>query len=141
MNGLKSVCGALLLAASFTASADALATLADAGVFQKAQKDVATLQRAELESLSDAIATCSAVSIGQRMQQYECERSLNLYWMHYSRGRPLDDYLTAAGGLFAAFDNNAFNPSQEMSLAYRRTASNLLALMKSINERYRQLEK
>ena len=145
MDGLKfrfSFLGAALcLAASFAAAADALAILNDASLFQKAQKDVATVAKAELDVLSEALATCSAVSIGQRMQQYECERSLNVYWMRYNRGRALDEYLEATGGLFAAFDNNALNPSPEMTAAYRRTANNLVALMKSVNERYRQIEK
>jgi hypothetical protein len=141
MNGIKSLCGALCLAASFAAAADALTTLNDTTQFEKAQKDIASVPRAELDALSEALATCSAVSIGQRMQQYECERSLNLYWMRYNRGRALDQYLEATGGLFAAFDNNALNPSPEMTGAYRRTANNLVALMKSVNERFRQLEK
>lgn len=142
MKRLQSLGGALCLAVSFSASAaDALATLNDASAFEKAQKDIATLNKAELDVLSEALATCSAVSIGQRMQQYDCERSLDVYWMRYNRGRALDEYLEATGGLFAAFDNNALNPSPEMTGAYRRTASNLVALMKSVNERYRQVEK
>lgn len=145
MNGFRFaigfIGGALCLAASFAVSADALATLNDATLFQKSQKDIASLAKGELDVLSEALATCSAVSIGQRMQQYECERSLNVYWMRYNRGRALDEYLEATGGLFAAFDNNALNPSPDMTGAYRRTANNLVALMKSVNERFRQIEK
>lgn len=141
MKRLQYLGGLLCLAASFAASADAMDTLNDATAFQKAQKDIATLAKAELDVLSEALAACSAVSIGQRMQQYECERSLDVYWMRYNRGRALDQYLEAVGGLFAAFDNNALNPSQEMTGAYRRTASNVVALMKSVNERYRQVER
>jgi hypothetical protein len=132
---------ALGLAMSAAASADALATLNDAEGFKKAQKDVAAMPRAELDALLDAVATCSSVSIGQRLQQFECERGLNVYWARYSRGRAIDNYLAALGGLFTAFDNNAVNPSQEMSQGYRRASGDLVTLMHSINERYRQIEK
>jgi hypothetical protein len=141
MNRLQLLCAALGLAACGAACADALSVLNDATLFDKAQKDVATVSRAELDVLSDALAVCSAVSIGQRMQQFECERSLNLYYMRYNRGRAIDQYLEAAGGLYAAFDNNALNPSPEMTGGYRRMANNLVVLMKAVNERFRQLEK
>jgi hypothetical protein len=141
MDRIKLLCGALCLALSGAAAADALTTLNDAEGFKKAQKDVATMPRAELDALLDAVASCSAVSIGQRLQQFECERGLNIYWARYSRGRALDNYLTALGGLFTAFDNNALNPSQEMTQGYRRASNDLVTLMHSINERYRQLEK
>lgn len=135
------LCGVLFLALSGAAAADALATLNDAEGFKRAQKDVATMPKAELDALLDAAATCSAVTIGQRMQQFECERSLSIYWAHYNRGRAIDNYLTALGGLFAAFDNNATNPTQDMTQGYKRASNDLVSLMKTINERYRQLEK
>lgn len=141
MNRTKILLGALCLSLSASAAADALTTLNDADNFKKAQKDVAAMSRVELDPLLDAVATCSSVSIGQRMQQFECERVLNIYWARYSRGRAIDNYLSALGGLFTAFDNNALNPSQEMSLGYKRASSDLVSLMKSINERYRQLDK
>jgi hypothetical protein len=129
---------ALLLCAG-SAAADALTTLNDAGVFKRAQQDVATLDRAELDALSATVATCVAVSIGQRMQQFECERGINLYWARYGRGRALDDYLTALGGLFAAFDNNPLGTTPQMNQTYRRASENLVTLTKDINARYRQL--
>lgn len=141
MNRVRMLCAALGLALSGAASADALATLNDAEGFKKAQKDVAAMSRAELDALLDAVATCSSVSIGQRMQQFECERGLNIYWARYSRGRAIDNYLSALGGLFTAFDNNALNPTSEMSQGYRRASTDLVNLMHSINERYRQLDK
>ena len=141
MNRMKILLGALCLGLSSAAAADALATLNDAEGFKKAQKDVAAMPRAELDQLLDAVATCSSVSIGQRMQQFECERGLNVYWAHYNRGRALDNYLAALGGLFTAFDNNAINPSQEMTMGYKRASTDLVTLMHTINERYRQLEK
>jgi hypothetical protein len=61
--------------------------------------------------------------------------------MRNNRGRAIDQYLEAAGGLYAAFDNNALNPSPEMTGGYRRMANNLVVLMKAVNERFRQLEK
>jgi hypothetical protein len=137
----KSACGALCLSLSFAAAADALSTLGDAEQFKKAQADIADAPRAELDVLIQAVATCSAVSIGQRMQQFECEKQINIYWARYGRGRALDNYLTALGGLFVGFDNNAVNPSPEMMQAYRRAANDLLTLTKSINARYRQLDK
>jgi hypothetical protein len=141
MNRIKLLCGALCLALSGAAAADALATLNDAEGFKKAQKDVAGMPRAELDALLEATATCSSVTIGQRMQQFECERALSIYWTRYSRGRAIDSYLTALGGLFAAFDNNATNPTQEMTQGYRRASNDLVTLMHSLNERYRQLDK
>jgi hypothetical protein len=141
MKRLKILCALLCLGLSGVVSADALTTLNDAELFKKAQKDVATLPKAELDALLEAAATCSSVSIGQRLQQFECERALNIYWAHYSRGRALDNYLSALGGLFTAFDNNALNPSQEMSQTYKHASNDLVALMRTINERYRQLEK
>jgi hypothetical protein len=141
MNRFKLLCCALCLSASGAAAADALTTLNDAEGFKKAQKDVAAMPRAELDALLDTVATCSSVSIGQRMQQFECERGLNVYWARYSRGRALDNYLSAVGGLFTAFDNNALNPTQEMTQGYRRASNDLVTLMHTINERYRQLEK
>ncbi|MDR3418291.1 MAG: hypothetical protein P4L83_19120 [Nevskia sp.] len=141
MSGLKTICAALCLSLSFAAAADALATLNDAELFKKVQKDVGAATHAELDLLSQAVATCSAASIGQRMQQFECERDINLYWARYNRGRAVDNYLAALGGLFAGFDNNPLNPTQEMTQTYRHSASDLLALTRTINERYRQLEK
>lgn len=141
MNRTKILLGALCLVLSARAGADALTTLNDADNFKKAQKDVAAMSRAELDPLLDAVATCSSVSIGQRMQQFECERGLNIYWARYSRGRAIDNYLSALGGLFTAFDNNALNPSSEMTQGYKRASADLVSLMKSINERYRQLDK
>ncbi len=141
MNRLKILLGALCLGLSGAAAADALAILNDAEGFKKAQKDLAAMPRAELDQLLDAVATCSSVSIGQRMQQFECERGLNVYWAHYNRGRALDNYLAALGGLFTAFDNNAINPSLDMTMGYKRASTDLVALLHSINERYRQLDK
>ncbi len=141
MKRLKMLCGVVCLALSGSAAADALATLNDAENFKKAQKDVAAMSRAELDPLLEAVATCSSVSIGQRMQQFECERGLNVYWARYSRGRAIDNYLSALGGLFTAFDNNALNPSSEMTQGYRKASGDLVTLMHTINERYRQLEK
>ncbi|MBL6750026.1 MAG: hypothetical protein ISP90_05855 [Nevskia sp.] len=144
MNGSHRVAAALcavLAAASSAAGADALSVLNDAAVFAKVQKDVAEAQRADLDALNETVATCSAASIGQRAQQFECERSVNLYWAHYARGRSLDDYIGALGGLFAAFDNNALNPTPEMMQTYRHASNDLVSLTKAINKRYRQLEK
>jgi len=139
----RSICcsAVLWLGVSFAAAADALSTLNDRELFKSVQNDVAAASHAELDALTPAVTTCSAVSIGQRMQQFECERSLNLYWAHYNRGRALDNYLAALGGLFAAFDNNPTNPTAEMMQTYRHAADDLLVLTRSINQRYRQLEK
>jgi hypothetical protein len=133
--------GAVLLVSSLSAAADALTVLNDAAVFARVQKDVAEAPRADLDALAEAVTTCAAVSIGQRPQQFDCERGVNLYWTRYNRGRSLDDYMGAVGGLFAAFDNNALNPTQEMSQTYRHVSSDLVSLMKTINKRYRQLDK
>lgn len=141
MKPMKTLLGALCLGLSCAAGADALTTLNDADGFRKAQKDVAAMSAAELDHLLQAVATCSSVSIGQRMQQFECEKGLNIYWAHYNRGRALDNYLSALGGLFTAFDNNAINPSMEMTLGYKHASTDLVTLMHTINERYRQLEK
>jgi HAMP domain-containing protein len=134
---------ALCLAASFSAIAavDALATLNDAAVFTRVQKDVAVLPRAELDALAQAVTTCSSVSIGQRQQQFECERGINYWWARYNRGRDLDNYLASLGALFTAFDNNASNPSAEMTAAYRHAADSMLSLTRSINERFQKLDK
>ncbi len=149
MSGSKRRCGVLSLGLglglygglSGAAAADALATLNDVEQFKQAQKDVAIAPRAELDALIDAVATCSAVSIGQRMQQFECEKQINAYWARYNRGRAIDNYLSALGGLMVGFDNNALNPSGEMMQAYRRTSNDLLTLTKTINQRYRQIDK
>ena len=145
MNRLKTFCGALAvslgLGLGFAAAADALTTLNDAALFKSAQKDIAGMQRAELDGLLQALATCSSVSIGQRMQQYECEKEINIYWAHYNRGRAIDNYMAALGGMFAGFDNNALNPPQELSQTYRHAAPDLLTLTKSLNQRYREIEK
>ena len=145
MTGLKAVCGALCLCLglglSVVAAADALSTLNDAELFKKVQKDIAEAPRAELDALIQAVATCSAVSIGQRMQQFECEKGINIYWAHYNRGRAIDNYMAALGGMFAGFDNNAANPSADLTATYRHTANDLLTLTHGINERYRQVDK
>lgn len=141
MTPIRLVCAAAGLAASFAAAGDALATLDDAALFAKAQKDVAEMPRTELDALTDAVATCSAVSVGQRAQQFECERGVYRYWTRYSRGRSIDDYVSALGGLFAAFDNNALNPTPAMMQTYRHTSNDLVTLTKAINKRYRQTEK
>jgi hypothetical protein len=135
-------CGAVLcLAVSFAVAADALTVLGDAGLFGRVQKDVAEAQRADLDALAATVATCSAASIGQRAQQFECERGVNLYWARFARGRAVDDYIGALGGLFAAFDNNALNPTPEMMQTYRHASNDLVTLTRAINKRYRQLEK
>lgn len=147
MSGLKTLRGALCLSLvlglglSFAAAADALTTLNDAALFKSAQKDVEGMPRAELDALLQALATCSAVSIGQRPQQFECERGITIYWAHYNRGRAIDNYMAALGGMFAGFDNNALNPPQELTQTYRHTAPDLLTLTKGINQRYRELDK
>jgi hypothetical protein len=134
---------ALCLAASFSAVAavDALATLNDAALFARVQKDVAGLPRPELDALAQAVTTCSSVSIGQRQQQFECERGINYWWARYNRGRDLDTYLASVGALFTAFDNNANNPSSEMTSTYRHVADALLTLTRNINERFQKLDK
>ena len=55
---------------------------------------------AELDALNNTLAACSAASFGQRMQHFECERAVKLYWTHYNRGRGLDNYVSAIGSLF-----------------------------------------
>jgi hypothetical protein len=139
---LSAIIGAALgLAASLPAQAgDAIAMLNDAELFKNAQKDVAALPRPELDLLSETLAACAATSIGQRPQQFECEKGITLYWMRYGRGRPLDDYLSALGTLYAAFDNNPLNPSGEMMGAYRHASKDTVTLSHSVNERYRQLK-
>ncbi len=141
MHKLKSICAALCLGLSFTAAADALATLNDAELFKKVQKDIAGLPHAELDALTQAMATCSAVSVGQRVPLFECEREINIYWAHYNRGRAVDNYMAALGGMFVGLDNNALNPSPELTQTYRHAATDMFTLTKSINERYRQLDK
>ena len=121
--------------------ADALSALNDAEVFRKAQADIGSATRAELDLLAEAVATCSAVSVGQRQQQYDCERQVNLYWVHCNRGRDIDNYMAAFGGLLAAFDNNATSPTEPMMQTYRNASTGLVTLMRSINQRYRQLDK
>jgi hypothetical protein len=141
MSRLKCLYALPLAALCFAAAGDALTTLNDQELFKNAQKDIASASGPELDALTLAVATCSAVSIGQRMQQFECERDIDLYWAHYGRGRAVDDYMAALGGLFAAFDNNPVNPTQEMMQTYRHAANDLLALTRTINERYHQLKK
>lgn len=141
MNRSKCCAAVLGLVLSFAASADALSVLNDAALFARVQKEVAQLQRADLDLLAQTVATCSAVSIGQRAQQFECERAVNLYWARYSRGRGLDDYIGAFGGLLAAFDNNPVTPTPEMTRTYAHASNDLVRLMKAINQRYRELDK
>jgi len=141
MTGLKTVCGALCLSLSFAVAADAIDTLNDAGLFRKAQGDVAAAPRAELDALVQVVATCSAASIGQRMQLFECEKGINIYWAQYNRGRAIDNYLTAFSGLLVGFDNNPLNPTPQMTQTYIHATNDLVALTKSINTRYRQLDK
>jgi hypothetical protein len=131
----------LCAAASFSVAADLLGNLNDAELFKKAQQQVAALPRPELDALAETVATCTAATVGQLTQQYDCERGVNLYFMRFNRGRELDNYVTAVGGLFSAFDNNPHNPTPEMSAAYKRASSDLVTLMRAINDRYRQLEK
>jgi hypothetical protein len=130
---------ALLVAAAGSAAADALSTLNDSEVFKHAEQDVAQLDRTELEALAQTVATCVAVTIGQRPQQFECERQINFYWARYGRDRALDNYLTAYGGLLAAYDANPLGTTPQMNQTYRRASDNLVALTKRINARYRQL--
>ena len=81
------------------------------------------------------------MTIGQRQQQFECERDINLYWMHHNRGRAVDQYLSSLGALFAAFDNNPVNPSGDVTRTYRHVAPQVLDLLHDVNQRYRQLDK
>ena len=115
-------------------------TLTDAELFKRAQADVARLPVTELEALSNVIATCGAVTLGQRQQHYECEREVNRYWARYNRDRALDSYVASIGGLFAGFDN-AMNPTPPMMSVYKRMTTDLITLTRSINARFRQLEK
>jgi hypothetical protein len=141
MTRLRLALAALSLLCCGAAAADAITTLNDAGVMKQVQQDIGKMPRAELDSLSQAVATCSAVSIGQRQQQFECERDVNLYWMHNNRERAVDNYMAALGALFAAFDNNPVNPSGDVTRTYRHVAPDVLALLHTINQRYRQLDK
>jgi hypothetical protein len=129
------------LGASFAASADALGTLNDPQLFERAQKDIAAASRADIDALTDAVSTCSAVSLGQRAQHFECERAINRYWARFNRGRSIDSYMAALAGLFTAFDNSGANPTDAMANAYQKTTMNLVTLTRSLNERYRQLDK
>jgi hypothetical protein len=122
------------------ARADVLATLSDAKLFKQAQADVAGLPRPELDALNGVVATCSAVSLGQRQQHFECERDVNRYWAEYNRDRALDRYIASVGGLFAGFDN-ALNPTQPMMKVYRQVTVDLVQLTRTINARYRALQK
>jgi len=136
---------AALLAASLGSPVradDGYAMLLDPEAFQRVQKDVlATGSIAELDALNDVLSTCSAVSLGQRQQHFECERDVRHFWTRYNRGRSIDGYVAAVGGLFEAFDNAGANPTEAMDAAYRRTSANLIALLRDINTRYGQLEK
>jgi hypothetical protein len=143
MSAFRFLVVALCLGASFSAAAalDALATLNDAALFARVQKDVAGLPRAELDALAQAVTTCSAVSIGQHQQQFECERGINYWWARYNRGRDLDNYLASLAALFTAFDNNAGNPGPEAASTYRHAADSMLSLTRGINERFQKLDK
>lgn len=135
------VAAAVVLAAG-PASADVLPTINDAEIFQKSQKDVQAINSlAELDALNETIATCSAAGLGQRQQQFECERDVKRYWAHYNRGRALDNYVSAIGALFENFDSVGINPPDYMLAAYKRAATNMIALLHDINSRYGQLEK
>jgi Skp family chaperone for outer membrane proteins len=138
---VRLVLGACCLAFSCAAAADAIATLNDPEVMKQVQQDIGKMQRPELDALSQAVATCSAASIGQRQQQFECERDIDLYWMRHSRERAADNYMAALGALYAAFDNNPVNPSGDVTRTYRHVAPDVLALLHTINLRYRQLDK
>lgn len=131
---------ALAVTASLPARADGVSILADDSLFKKAQADVAALQRPELDQLAELLAACNAATIGQRPQQFECEKAVNLYWMRYNRGRPLDDYISSFGALLAAFDNNPLNPGANITGAYPHASKNLVALARNVNERYRNLK-
>jgi hypothetical protein len=135
------VAAALVLAVG-PATADVITTLGDAEVFQKAQKDTQAINSlAELDALNETISTCSAAGLGQRQQQFECERDVKRYWTHYNRGRALDSYVSAIGALFEGFDSAGINPPDYMLSAYKRAATNMIVLMHDINTRYGQLEK
>jgi hypothetical protein len=145
MNGMKSAAAALCLGLGLgfncTAAADALSTLNDPEAFKQAQKDLAEFQRPELDALIQVVAPCSAASIGQRIQLFECEKQITIFWAHYNRGRAIDSYLTAFSGLLVGFDNNPLNPTPDMMQTYRHATNDLLTLTKGINARYRQIEK
>jgi len=49
--------------------------------------------------------------------------------------------MAALAGLFTAFDNSGANPTDAMANAYQKTTMNLVTLTRSLNERYRQLDK
>ena len=134
---IASIC----LSLSFSAVADALTTLNDAELFKKAQADIAQMSHADLDVLTETIATCDAVSLGQRPQQFECERAIYAWWARYSRSRAIDNYMSALAGLFAGFDNNSLNPSSAMLDTYKKTSVGLVTLTNAINQRYRQLDK
>jgi hypothetical protein len=132
--GIAAAVALCCAASASVARADALVTLTDAELFKRAQADVARLPVTELEALSNVIATCGAVTLGQRQQHYECEREVNRYWARYNRDR------ASIGGLFAGFDN-AMNPTPPMMSVYKRMTTDLITLTRSINARFRQLEK
>ena len=135
------VAAALLLVAG-PAAADVYPTLSDATIFPRAQKDVQAISTvAELDALTETVATCSAASFGQKMQHFECERAVKRYWTHYNRGRALDNYVSAIGSLFEGFDNVGATPTDAMATAYKSAATNMIALMHDLNARYGQLEK
>lgn len=135
------IAGALVLAASTAAQADALTILTDAELLKRAQKDVAQVGLEEADSLNFGLSTCEVVTLGQKAQHFECERALTVYWTHYSRGRDIDNYVAALGTLFSAFDNNGANPSEGMVNAYKHATVDLLKLTRSLNERYHALNK
>ncbi len=134
---LAGFCG---LVAIVGVHADALVTLTDTELFKRAQAEVAQMPLTELDALDSAVATCAAVSLGQRQQHFECERAVNLYWARYSRDRAIDSYIASIGGLFAGFDN-AMNPTPPMMNVYRHATIDLVTLTRSINARYRQIER
>jgi hypothetical protein len=141
MKSIRIFIGSLGVLLSFTAAADALTTLNDADLFKKAQDEVAQMSHADLDALIQPVATCDAVSLGQRPQQFECERAIYAWWARANRGRAIDTYMSAIAGLLTGFDNNSLNPSTGMLDAYKKTSVGLVALTNAINQRYRQLDK
>jgi hypothetical protein len=136
------VAAMLALLAGPAAASDVLATLTDMDQFQKTQKDIQGINSiAELDALNDTLSTCSAASLGQRQQHFECERAVKRYWTRYNRGRNLDNFVAAIGSLFEGFDNAGANPTDAMATAYRRGSMNIIGLLRDINTRYTQLDK
>ena len=134
--------GLALVLAGAARAADVTTSLSDAQLFQKAQSDILAIGSvAELDALNDMASTCSAVSLGQRMQHFECERLVKHYWARYNRGRSLDSFVAAVGSLFEAFDNAGANPTEQMANDYRHASVDLISVLRDINTRYGQLEK